>query len=97
MWAYASLLHLPKNKIESVINNIWRVLDKNGVFFLGMKEGDTQGIQNYPAFKCERYLALYQDCEIRDLLFNKFEILKFSRKEVSTTPYLNYVCRKLSK
>ncbi|MBI8217103.1 class I SAM-dependent methyltransferase [Pseudomonas aeruginosa] len=39
IWACASLLHIPKRKIESVINKIAQALKKEGYCYISLKEG----------------------------------------------------------
>lgn len=96
VWAYASLLHVPKIIIRSVLDNIYRVLRSEGVFYVGMKEGDFQGFipnQLVPIY-C-KFMALYSDEEFRKFLDEKFEILNFSKTEADEyNTYLNYLCRK---
>ena len=41
-WACSSLLHVPKNEMESVIQKICKALKPNGVFYASYKYGDTE-------------------------------------------------------
>lgn len=42
VWAYTSLLHIPKADIGTALSEINRVLKPGGAFGLGMIEGDTE-------------------------------------------------------
>ncbi len=43
IWAYTSLLHMPKNNFLAVLDKIKDLLKARGIFYLGMKEGDFEG------------------------------------------------------
>ena len=42
IWAYASLLHLPKNRIYNAVARVKELLKPNGLFLIGMVEGDKE-------------------------------------------------------
>ena len=44
VWAYASLLHTPKIKFDNILKNINLLLNDDGLFFIGMVGGDTEGL-----------------------------------------------------
>ena len=97
VWAYTSLLHMPKNKFPDALREIERVLDDSGVLFLGMKEGCFDGfapVQN----ECDisRYIALYTHEELLvRLQKSKFDVVHSSSvRPDKTNVYLNYVCKK---
>jgi ubiquinone/menaquinone biosynthesis C-methylase UbiE len=93
VWAYASLLHIPKNSIHCALDEIYRVLLPKGILFLGMKEGDYEGyIPNQLVPNYCKFMAHYSDEELRCLLGEKFDILHFSRTKVDEyNTYLNYL------
>ncbi len=95
VWAYTSLLHLPKSKIKKVIKKIENILKTEGIFYLGMKEGNSEGFEEskrYPNHR--RYFSSYTKEEIEKLLID-FEILHFSKVEIgSKYIYINFLCRK---
>ncbi|MEX0920724.1 MAG: class I SAM-dependent methyltransferase [Candidatus Pacearchaeota archaeon] len=39
IWAYTSLLHIPKSNIKSIIRKIHYIIKEDGFFFLSLKEG----------------------------------------------------------
>lgn len=96
VWAYASLLHIPKNCIHCALDEIHRVLLPKGVLFLGMKEGNYEGYipnQLVPIY-C-KFMAHYSDEELRHFLGEKFDILHFSKAKIDEdSTYLNYLSRK---
>lgn len=95
VWAYTSLLHVPKNKISSVLKRIKSLLKNDGIFYLGMKEGNFEGFkedERYP--NTRRFSTFFTDEEIRKLLTEDFELLHTSKVEIGGKIYLNYLCRK---
>ncbi|OYT36046.1 hypothetical protein B6U91_01990 [Candidatus Pacearchaeota archaeon ex4484_71] len=95
VWAYTSLLHLPKSRIKNAIKEIKRVLKPGGILYLGMKEGNSEGFEkreHYPNHK--RYFALYPKEEIEKLI-SGFEIIHFSETKIDKEhTYLNFLCKK---
>lgn len=41
-WACASLLHVPKSEMQSVLQKIYKALKPNGVFYASFKYGDSE-------------------------------------------------------
>lgn len=44
IWACASLLHLPLNKLDEAIKKLLSMLNKGGALFVSMKEGSFEGV-----------------------------------------------------
>jgi len=78
-----------------ILQKIKELLKKDGVFFVGMKEGDSEGYQENPRYpNHRRYISLYEDQEFRGLLEKYFEILHMSRVMIDKDHvYLNYLCK----
>lgn len=92
VWAYTSLLHIPKVDLPLVLKNIKSILTSQGIFCISMKEGDFEGevtSDKYPGVK--RFFALYNDEELRKLL-EDWQIFHHSRKAVGNARFLNYLC-----
>lgn len=95
VWAYTSLLHLPKSDISWVITDIKKVLKPWWIFYIWMKEWDFEWMaesKKYP--DCKRYFSYYLESEMRTIL-SDFEIISFSRVEISSKQkYINFLCKK---
>jgi len=78
LWACASLLHLPKDEVESVINELNRVLKKGGLFFVSVKEGEGEVFVHKKKYgKHKKFFALYSKKEITALLEEcGFDVIK---------------------
>lgn len=97
VWAYTSLLHVHKADIDDSFDEIDRVLRTNGIFGLGMIEGDNEGYRESAGVNKPRWFSYYSEDAIRMLLEKHgFEILYFSKFQVRTRNYLNFIGRKQS-
>lgn len=93
-WAYASLVHISKSKIQDVVKNILGSLTSNGVIGLSLLEGDGERFElnsKYP--DTQRWFSYYQDQEVRNL-FSSYRVVSFSRIEIKNYAFLNYIFEK---
>jgi ubiquinone/menaquinone biosynthesis C-methylase UbiE len=93
VYAYTSLLHIPKANLNKVLKQIHKVLKPNGTFALAMQEGASEDFRpDKDNPESRRWFALYTDPELREYLKPFFTINYFSR----TAPddhhvFLNYL------
>jgi ubiquinone/menaquinone biosynthesis C-methylase UbiE len=81
IWSLASLIHIPKKDIKKTLEGFYRVLEKKGVIFLAVKEGE--GEKWVEKFGKDRFYAFYQEKEILDLLESVgFKIIESVGKKV---------------
>jgi ubiquinone/menaquinone biosynthesis C-methylase UbiE len=69
VWAYTSLLHISKEEISEVIAKINLTLKPNGIFLIGMIEGDFEGEvgkENMPGEK--RYFKFYEREKLKKII-----------------------------
>ena len=93
VWAYTSLLHIPKSEVDFVINEIFRVLNPGGIFGLGLIEGDIEGYKEDE--QMTRWFSYYQRLEIENLLNGRqFEIIYFESFKPKTRNYLNFIAKR---
>ncbi len=62
VWAYQSLIHIPKEELPGIFKRIAKALEEDGIFFLSMKLGDSDG------FRGERYFNAFSEKELCSLL-----------------------------
>ena len=93
-WAYTSLLHVPKSEIEKPLGEIRRVLKPDGIFGLGLIEGETEGYKEIGGVNAARWFSFYTKEEVEKLLENNgFEILYFEQFKPRTKNYLNFIAK----
>ena len=69
IWANASLLHIPQEEMDDVLENLSRALKGNGVLYASFKYGDTERIDG------GRFFNDYNE-EKLNLLMNRHRNLK---------------------
>ena len=60
IWACASILHLPKDELASVINKMETALKMGGVLYASFKYGDFEGMRN------GRYFTYFTDEKLKE-------------------------------
>jgi len=96
IWAYTSLLHTPKAEIDKPLSEIERILKNDGIFGLGLIEGETELYRESSGVGKPRWFSFYTKEEIEKLL-NKYEfqIIYFEKFKVNTKTYLNFISKKI--
>lgn len=96
VWACASLLHVPRNCIDSVLKKIYFALKKGGIFYSSYKYGNKEEMKN------GRFFNSYDEQAFRKLIKNHtyFVILEMKvtydvRKGRDNEKWLNVVLKKL--
>jgi len=89
-WASAIFLHIPKDRINLILQRNW--IKQGGVGFISVKEGGGEVLDNSDIEGPVRFWSYYKLSEFRKLLMsNKFKILKNYRKKViESTIWLIY-------
>ena len=79
IWAINTLLHVPKSDLDHVLNEINLVLEKDGLFYMGVYGGnDSEGeftkseVSNIP-----RFFAFHSEDFLKTILKKHFHIVKF--------------------
>ncbi len=90
VWAYTSLLHMPKSKLPLVLSDIGRILKPSGVIYIGMKEGKFEGWKKSEKYSGNRFFSLYQEEELTSLMEESFEIISNSKIRLGEATFLNY-------
>jgi SAM-dependent methyltransferase len=97
VWAYTSLLHVPKSDISKSFMEINRILKGGGILGIGLIEGDFDGYRESSGVNMPRWFAFYEKDEIESILEKcGFEVFYFETFKPGSKNYLNYVCKKKS-
>lgn len=92
IWAYTSLLHVPKAEVDAPMKEIHRVLKHGGVFALGMIEGEHDEYRSSSGVTLPRWFSFYREAELEEILTrNGFTILYRATYTPRTKTYLHIV------
>ncbi len=92
VWAYTSLLHIPKSEIYKPLTEITRVLKSGGVFGLGLIEGEEELYRESSGMNQPRWFSFYKKEEIETLLSQYgFSPLYFEEFKPGSKKYLNFI------
>jgi SAM-dependent methyltransferase len=101
IWACSSLLHMHKEEIPSVFNQVHDVLRDNGIFYVSVKEGEgEEDIIDKRYNNIQRHFSYFKFMELKDLLVDsKFKPLYSSSNEAqyeTTTgkTWINFIVKK---
>ena len=80
--AYYSVIDTPKIYLSKILREFHRVIKKNGLLLLVVKEGRVEGYQNeLLGIKTDIYLSLFTENEIKTFLESAdFEIVKLQKR-----------------
>lgn len=81
-WCSATLLHIPKARIDEALKRIYGCMKRDAVGFISLKEGRGEELS-----ADRRFFAYYSTAEFKKILSrNKYRIIETSRKETNE-PY----------
>lgn len=83
VWAMNSLLHVPKTELPRVLTNIDSVLEKNGLFYMGVYGGvDSESEYVTKISEHPRFFSFYTQGTLQNVLKKHFEIISFRQLDV---------------
>ena len=98
IWACASLLHIKREDLKTVLNNLYNNLDDNGVFYMSFKYGEKEYVDDK-----NRYFNCFTDESIISFINEntKYNILGIYITEdklgrVNEVKWVNLICNKKS-
>lgn len=96
VWAYTSLLHVPKAEVSQPLAEIYRVLVPGGIFALGLIEGEGEGYRESSGVDMPRWFSYYQKDEVLALCAaHGFELMYDEVFTPRTRNYMNFIFRKV--
>lgn len=101
IWASASLLHIPKTNIKSVLKKLKYLMVRNGVLYISLKKGDGSEVLKDSRYGgVDKFYVYYQPEEIEKILKSVgFEIVvteqKGRRGFYDTNPWIHLFCKRV--
>lgn len=83
IWSMNSLLHVPKVDLLPVLNEINLVLNKDGLFYMGVYGGvDTENEFVNEVTDTPRFFSYYSESNLKEVLSTVFDIIEFEQIDV---------------
>ncbi|MDF2804205.1 MAG: class SAM-dependent methyltransferase [Anaerocolumna sp.] len=83
IWSMNSLLHVPKSDLPKVLKTIDSVLNKNGLFYMGVYGGlDLEHYYIDDFSDIPRLFSFYNEQALKDVLSYSFNILSYQQIDV---------------
>jgi ubiquinone/menaquinone biosynthesis C-methylase UbiE len=95
IWAVTSLHHVPKAELPNVRDKAYNFLTPQGVFYVCVKEGTSEGFVQDGKSGTQRFYALYKPHELVGLMSPKFEIISVRRVLIDQITFVSAMFKKL--
>jgi SAM-dependent methyltransferase len=80
VYSLNSMLHLSKQKLPTVLQNVRSVLKTNGLFFLGMYGGyDFEGMWENDSYDPKRFFSFHSDEKLKQIVTEHFALVAFKQ------------------
>jgi ubiquinone/menaquinone biosynthesis C-methylase UbiE len=90
-WTSATLIHIPKRRIQFCLEKIHAVTKKDGMGFISILEGEGDMVNSRPG----RFYSLYSQKEFESILKQcGFKILENERIPTDASPWLTFIVKK---
>lgn len=95
IWSASSLLHVPKERIPSLVKNWARLLKSNGILFISVKEGEGEGYHPDPLNGGKnKWTSFFSEEEIKKLFSGSFDLIESSVTDLGDgIKHLNFFFR----
>lgn len=100
IWASASFLHIPKKKFPEILKYIHNCLKKDGIFFLSLKKGNMEGLEQDARYEnAHKFWSYFEEAEIEKILETaQFKVLEYTtvtkQNSYDTHPFIYLFCKK---
>jgi len=92
VWSYTALLHVPKASAGTALDEVRRVLKPDGMFALGLIEGEGERYRESAGVGMPRLFSYFQKEEAENLCKKHgFELAYFEAFKPGSRTYMNFV------
>lgn len=96
VWACATLLHMPKDRIDEALQSIKRVMKDDGIIGITLKKGEGERFVegDHVGMNYKRFFSFYEEDEFTNILKrNGFEVLESYETRHSNKAWLVFFAR----
>ncbi len=92
IWCHTSLIHLDhKNKIHTVLENFYKILKKEGILFIALREGEGERWELYNNTpNTKRWFLYFREKEFKNYIPSQYTIQDFTQTKCKSRKFLNY-------
>lgn len=88
VFALNCLLHIPKQELDSVLEQIANVLRPEGLFFYGVYGGqDSEGVWEKDFYEPKRFFSMFQDDALQQVVRSRFLVEDFHTIPMGKGPH----------
>jgi ubiquinone/menaquinone biosynthesis C-methylase UbiE len=94
VFAKASLLHIPKKDIPTVLDEVWRVLKDNGIVHFALKSGEGEDVltEDDYGYEYSRFFSFWDMNDfVKELKKHSFEILRAETEKKSRSGHTIWI------
>ena len=88
IWAVTSLLHIPKSRLNKVIEKLNMILKDDGILYVCVKEGEGEKFVEDKSTNTERFFAFWEEEEIKTLFEPYFVRIEHDKMRLNKTVFL---------
>jgi len=95
VYARAPLLHIPKNKTRRVLKDLRKILKRNGIMYVALKEGEGERDVYDEGFGVYRFFAFYKEDEFKKLLEEEhFQLMETMYAQTERNRWLQFFAKR---
>lgn len=80
IWSMNTLLHVPKQELPSVLSEIKRVMNPEGVFYMGVYGGKNhEGVWEEDTYSPKRFFSFHDEVAIQETVSAVFKLKEFRK------------------
>lgn len=96
IYAINTLLHVPKNDLSKVLNEIDISLNEKGLFYMGLYGGEDKetGFIKSDVSDAPRFFAFHSEEFLRSVVREHFDVISFETLDLETDIFHSVILRK---
>jgi ubiquinone/menaquinone biosynthesis C-methylase UbiE len=92
VWAHTSMLHIPKSRLSTALEDVVRCLKTGGLLFIGLREGKSEGYLDREGE--QMWFSHFTEGEFEEYLPPETSLLRHTRTRPGRVVFLYYLLQK---